>query len=186
MTFEVQLIDLSRARVLPDESDEELPLASLRSADDHVHGAVRVRVDGTQVPHIDFFGPEDVCIGDWVHELAEARRMLLGTEASVYVFDECEQGQPAFRFQRVGDRVEVSIVASASGAAGDLEWGTHSCVISDFDDGISSFLSQLSTEFERASPGVGRRWVEHQQTSCQPGVATDERVGRFAPSRIRR
>ena len=168
MSFEVRLLELSLARVLPDESDDELSLASLRTVDDHIHGRLVVVVDGTPVPHIGFFGPSDVCIGDWVHEMSEARRVLASAEDSCHVFDEGEQGQPAFRFRRVGDRIEVSIVDSVSGAGGDPEWGTHSCTASDFDSGISSFVRQLATDLERSSPGIGRSWVEHHLVSAQP------------------
>ena len=83
-----------------------------------------------------------------------------------HLFDEGEQGQPAFKFQRVGDRVDVSVVDSEIGdGAGDLEWGVKSCTIAEFNAGVATFIAELASSLEEIAPGVGRRWVHSLENS---------------------
>jgi hypothetical protein len=165
MAFAVRLLEAGSARVLPANEIGREPLAALRSVEDHIHGALSIVVDGEAVPHLGFFGPADVCVGTWVSELVEARRAL-ASERGRHLFDEGEQGQPAFLFERKGDRVLVSVVDSElSGAAGDPAWGVRTCSFDELDLGVSMFLSELESLLERAAPGVGRSWIQWVSTS---------------------
>jgi hypothetical protein len=159
MTFEVQLGEPWLSRVLPDGRSEELSLSALRSSDAHIHGELAIVVGGEQIPHLGFFGPSDVCVGTWLRELATARRVL-ADDGGRHVFDEGEQGQPAFKFERVGDRVNVSVVDSEiSDGVGDPEWGIQSCTVVEFTTGVTNFFATLESTLEEAAPGVGRLWV---------------------------
>jgi hypothetical protein len=160
MAFDVKLLEPRLSRVMVDGGPKEAPLSTLRSTDAHVHGELAIVVDGGRLPSLGFFGPRDVCIGQWLRVLTKARRTLVAGDSASYLFDEGEQGQPAFRFQRVGDRVDVSIVDSAiSDGEGDPVWGTKSCTFAAFAAGIAAFLAELASALEEAAPGVGREWV---------------------------
>jgi hypothetical protein len=166
MAFEVRLSEPWLSRVLPEGGSERLPLTSLRSPDAHIHGELLIMVDGKSLPQLGYFGPRDVCVGAWVRELTEAQRVLATGDESRHVFDEGEQGQPAFHFQRVGDRVDVTVVDSdLSGGIGDPEWGIRSCTHAEFDAGVSSFLATLESTLESAAPGIGRSWVHRVRYS---------------------
>jgi hypothetical protein len=143
-----------------------MPLSALRSTDAHIHGELAILVDGARVPHLGFFGPRDVCVGTWLREFTAARRTLATAKSACHVFDEGEQGQPAFRFQRDGDRVNVSVVDSEiSDGIGDSAWGTRSCTLAEFNSGIEAFLEELASTLENSAPGVGREWVHSFESS---------------------
>jgi hypothetical protein len=77
-----------------------------------------------------------------------------------HLFDEGEQGQPAFLFQRRGDTIDVAVVDSEiSDGRGDTKWGTRSCSCASFDAEVSRFLEEFESTLETAAPGVGRAWM---------------------------
>lgn len=161
MAFEVKLFEPWVSRVRPEGGSDELPLSSLRPSNAHIHGELLIIVDGEALPHLGFFGPRDVCVNTWLGELSVVRRVLSESTTACHVFDEGEQGQPAFKFQRSGDLVEVSVVDSQlSDGIGDPEWGTRTCTIGEFQDGVSAFFAELTSALEAAAPGVGRLWVQ--------------------------
>jgi hypothetical protein len=89
------------------------PLSNLggRKNAGHVHGRLTITVADRIVPHLGYFGPDDVCLGEWLVELCGAVNALAHGQ-SEYLFDEGEQGQPAFKFERRGPEVVFSIVES--------------------------------------------------------------------------
>jgi hypothetical protein len=130
MAFDVNLLNPDLALVSRDGGSDKRSLSALRSTDAHIHGELAIIVDGARLPHLGFFGPRDVCVGTWLRELTMARGKIAAGDSACHVFDEGEQGQPAFRFQRDGDRVDISIVDSKiSDGVGDPEWGTKSCTL---------------------------------------------------------
>lgn len=166
MGFEVQLFEPWLSRAPPEGGSEEVALAALRSTDAHVHGELMIIVDGARVPHLGFFGPRGVCVGTWLRELTSARQLLAVKDGACHLFDEGEQGQPAFQFRRVGDRVDVSVLDSEmSDGVGDSEWGTRSCTLAEFDAGIAAFVAELASILDEAAPGVGRLWVQRHGNS---------------------
>ncbi|MDQ1491665.1 MAG: hypothetical protein QOJ23_4179 [Actinomycetota bacterium] len=60
------------------------------------------------------FGPEDVCVAEWLIELRAVVSDSAGDRHASYTYNDPEQGQPGFRFERSGDDLLVSIVDSAS------------------------------------------------------------------------
>src|SRR5689334_22705991 len=119
MSAKIELEQPWLLRVLPDGGHSELHLADLRTDGDHIHGRLSITIGGATIPRLGFFGPDDVCLGTWLCELALASRQLCSEGCSRYVFDEGEQGQPAFVFEREGPVVYVSIEDSdLSGASG--------------------------------------------------------------------
>jgi hypothetical protein len=69
----------------------------------HVHGRVTIEIAGRAVPHLGHLGPDDVCLNTWLVGLCNAVNALAETGGK-YIFDEGEQGQPAFSFERLGMR----------------------------------------------------------------------------------
>src|SRR5690606_24049539 len=95
-----------------DSSDERLPLSQLSESGGHIHGLLQIKVNGTVLPRLGFFGPDDVCFNEWVFTLRSALRELSDSTSTSYTYGEGEQGQPAFLFERDGDAAFLSIVAS--------------------------------------------------------------------------
>src|SRR5438128_1587274 len=91
----------------PDVKTRKLPLSKLTSLDDHIHGTLAIVVGGKPLPMLGYFGPSDACLGDWAAELSRAARVLSSGDPASYVYDEGEQGQPAFVFQRKGETVSL-------------------------------------------------------------------------------
>lgn len=154
---------------VPDLEDDQKkrPLSELPDAEEHIHGTLSIVVGGKPLPMLGFFGPDDACLGSWAVELSNAVRKLSAADPSSYVYDEGEQGQPAFVFERHGNSVSVTVSKSLlSGGDGDQEWGTQTCTLSDFVEQVRRYLSDLQAAIDRAVPGMGLRWFQEQ--SIQP------------------
>jgi hypothetical protein len=67
-----------------------------------VHGTLWIRVNGRDLPALGFWGRDDACLGAWAAELSRAVQALEPSDQACYVYDEGEQGQPAFVFTRTG------------------------------------------------------------------------------------
>lgn len=118
--------------------DERLPLSELTD-ESHIHGGLRLEIAGRRVPHMGCWSPEDVCFDDWLEELRQASRCL-AVVGGRHVFDEGEQGQPAFLFERDGQWGYFSIVASGiSGAQGDPDWQRVRFAPADFVVAFETF-----------------------------------------------
>lgn len=90
---------------------DKLPLVSL-SANDHIHGGLRIEIGGRLVPHLGFFDQDDACFMWWLRELQGVTDAFAASDTATYLYDEGEQGQPCFLFQRRGDQSFLSIVDS--------------------------------------------------------------------------
>jgi hypothetical protein len=145
----------------------------------HIHGALRVIIDGRELPSLGYFGSADVCIGMWTGELLAARQAVLHDDPSEYLFDEGEQGQPAFLFQREGASIHTSVVDSAiSGAVGDSDWRRVPCTVEEFVGGLDQFLTalhrSLATELK---PSILAMWWKRNVEDAAPkAVEADGRT----------
>ena len=134
------------------------PLRELSKPEQHVHGQLVIRVAGQDLPRLGYFGPDDVCLGAWASELQQAVVTLSATDPSRYVYDECEQGQPAYLFARSGDRVEISVIDSEGDGCGSPEWGVQTCSLDDFTAAVDAFLSTLWDRLKREAKPVALSW----------------------------
>ncbi|MDB6132950.1 MAG: hypothetical protein JWM59_1193 [Verrucomicrobiales bacterium] len=155
--------------VNPDDCDQ---LSSL-TLDDHVHGGLRLEIGGRLVPHLGFFGPDDVCFGTWLAELGHvAKAFRAGTEGR-HLFDEGEQGQPAFLFERHHDSAFLSIVGSMYGGEPDPDWQRAPFSPHEFLREQDRFRESFHAFLQAEAPHVADLWMrEHAQA---PFIKQDDR-----------
>lgn len=124
----------------------------------HVHGELIIEIDGSVVPYLGYFGPDDVCLNTWLVELCNAVNAL-AEPAGRYTFDEGEQGQPAFDFERVGDDVAFSINDSASSdGEADPEWQRVRFPYEDLRASVRTLLDDVRAELLRQAPRALEQW----------------------------
>ena len=108
-----------------------------------------------------FFGPHDVCLNTWLEEFANIIGSLSASAEAIYVFDEGEQGQPAFEFKRNGETLSVSVIESTpSGGSADASFQSVCCQWAEFESEVESFFKQLHQVLLAAAPGAGQLWWE--------------------------
>jgi hypothetical protein len=135
------------------------PLSAL-TADSHVHGGLRLEIAGRLVPYLGYWGPDDVCFGQWLGELEQAARVL-EQPGGRHVFDEGEQGQPAFVFEREGDRGFFSIAASeaSDGGVADPDWYRVGFVPAEFVAAYTRLRESFVATLRQASPAAAEAWL---------------------------
>jgi len=140
---------------------KRLPLSQLEDGE-HVHGGLRIQVQGRFLPYLGYFGRDDVCFNTWLAELETIYQTFEGQEAASYTFDEGEQGQPAFLFDKSSDAVFLSIVnAEYSGAGADPEWQKVEFRYEDFRQQYSEMKANFISELSQAVPNVSGKWLKH-------------------------
>lgn len=156
-SFEIEFSDLWTYEA--GKADRRLPLSQLSGKDGHVHGLLRIKINGRALPYLGYFGPDDVCFNAWVHELKTALQRLRTSARSSYTYDEGEQGQPAFLFEREGDIAYISIVASElSEGEAHPDWQRVQFRFADLGQSVEQFLSRLREHVGEASPEFGKQW----------------------------
>jgi hypothetical protein len=142
--------------------DQRLPLSRVREHGAHLHGGLVVTIGDRPVPGLGYFGPTDVCVGMWAAELARASAALRVAPTGRYVFDEGEQGQPAYEFARESDAVLISLTASELSGAGAVSgWQRVPCPYVVFETAVSRFLTELRALLD-ANAGDGAEAVWHR------------------------
>jgi hypothetical protein len=138
--------------------DAREPLSAL-TPESHIHGGLRLEIAGRLVPSLGYLGPDDVCFGQWLEELGRAAEALR-TPGGRHIFDEGEQGQPAFVFEREGDRGLFTIAASEiSGGKADSAWQRVEFSPADFLAAHSRFLASFRTVVRAAAPPAAELWL---------------------------
>ena len=147
------------------DTSVRLPLDMLMQGAGHVHGFLKIEISGRNLPYLGYFGPDDVCFNTWIEELSHAVQTLGTAETATYIFDEGEQGQPAFTFQRDGDFVCVSVTESLlSGATADPSYQNVRCLWLDFNSAVLSFFACFRKALEEQCPQMAQTWwAKHAQ-----------------------
>ena len=144
-----------------DDSEAEplrKPLYELTEPLAHIHGLLVIEINGRRLPGLEFF-PDDVCMGEWAFQLRSALKALRVVAGSKFVFDEGEQGQPAFVFEREGALLLVSVAASElGGGRAESEWQRIACPFVDFEAGVEAFLAGFRARLVQEAPAVGELW----------------------------
>lgn len=91
----------------------------------HIHGFLGIEIQGELVPYLGYESDEDVCFNDWIENLITLRNIVDRKLDDQYVFDEYEEGQPAFQFdiEEDGKVISLSIVETSLGEGfDDPDW----------------------------------------------------------------
>jgi hypothetical protein len=137
--------------------NERRPLSELRP-ESHIHGGLRLEIGGRLVPNLGYWGPDDVCFGEWLTELKQVSTALRLPQGR-HVFDEGEQGQPAFVFERDGDRAFFTMAASEiSGGGTHPQWQRIEFLPGDFLMAHDRFRDSFFAELSAAAPGAAEAW----------------------------
>jgi hypothetical protein len=155
--------------------EDRLPLTAL-TVEEHIHGLLEIRIAGVPIPQMGFFGPDDVCVDTWFVELLTARHVLLSGDPSAHVFDEAEQGQPAFAFRRRDDTVTVTVEESLIGGGRAIPDLNPSCLLPAFTDAVDAFESDLADRVGAIGP-VGLAWLADRQAQAVHAIAWATRFG---------
>jgi hypothetical protein len=100
-----------------------------------------------------------VCFGEWVNELWHAAQALRDSGGR-HVYDEGEQGQPAFVFEREGDRGFFSIIASEfSEGEAHPDWQRIEFCPNDFLTANADFRRKFFAELRAAAPKIADGWL---------------------------
>jgi hypothetical protein len=125
----------------------------------HIHGAMRLEIGGRVVPYMGYLGPNDVCLNNWIGELQGVIEAFKQGKTE-YVFDEGEQGQPAYRFEHEGDVVYLSIVQSArTDATADPRFQRVAFQYRDLEPALHAFGQALLERIRRVAPSQEAYWA---------------------------
>lgn len=157
-TIEINIDDLA---VLNGGDGKRLPLSSLGASSRHIHGVLEIKIKGRVVPFMGYCGRNDVCFLQWMTALKNIREKFKGNIYERYIFDEGEQGQPAFLFERHNDSMYLSIVDSEiSDGEADPDWQkiefTYQEFVSEYDELYENFVAIL----RNAAPQTADQWIE--------------------------
>lgn len=143
-----------------EEPQVRLPISFLSDGSGHIHGELAIHIGGgNPLPSLGYFGPDDACLNTWTQELHAIEEALSKAEDADYVFDEGEQGQPAYQFRREGEVLYVSVIDSLlSGARGDPSYQDASCLWSEFLVSIHQYMNDLKVALENEAPRVAGDW----------------------------
>ena len=142
--------------------NKRLPLSALTAAA-HIPGELRFQIGGRPVPCLGYFGPDDVCFNTWLEELGAAARAFESATETRYVFDEGEQGQPAFVFERAGGRAYFSITDSElSGGKALPDWQRIEFSPDEFLAEYLRFRESFYAAVKAAVPHVADQWIRRR------------------------
>jgi len=137
---------------------EHQALRELSESGNHIHGPLAIEINGRRLPRLEFF-PGDVCVGEWACELRGALQVLRADKAAKFVFDEGEQDQPAYVFEREGDVLLVSVAASdRGGARAEPGWQRVACPFADFESAVEEFLAAFRRRLTNEAPSLVDEW----------------------------
>jgi len=147
-------------------SQHPVPLSSL-TLDEHIHGGLRIEIYGRLVPHLGYFGPDDVCLGDWLSELGRVAEAFRSRSDERYIYDEGEQGQPAFLFERNGETALFSIVdAEFSGGKAEPDWQRVAFSPEEFLGAYEVCRKSFVTLLRNEAPHVADEWLRRHARSA--------------------
>jgi len=152
-TISIAFDDLAAVRL-----HERLPLAQLQP-NDHVHGRLIIQIGDKVVPRLGYWAPNDVCLARWLGELDAVRASFTRHLSAHHEFDEGEEGQPSFVFEREGARAFLTIADSElSGGVGDPEWQRVEFLAADFVSEVDRVRSEFAQRL-KASSTEAEQWI---------------------------
>ena len=145
------------------DSQQRLPVSLLpANGRDHIHGRLEILVNGRALPSLGFWGPTDVCFNEWFRELLAAAATLKSSDSCEYIYDEGEQGQPAYLFARRGPALFVSVVDSEiSDGQAHPDWQKEECGFNDFMNEVTKFESSFREQLLSQARVGGAAWLRN-------------------------
>ena len=138
--------------------NDRLPLSRLE-ATSHLHGGLRLELAGRLVPCMGYWGPDDVCFAQWLGELRGVATAFSSGDTK-YVFDECEQGQPAFVFERVCELGYFSLADSMADGEAAPDWQRVEFQALDLVSAIHEFEAEFNAHIRRECSVNADAWLE--------------------------
>ena len=149
------------------EADDPAPLSELHE-DDHIHGRLSIEIGDRIVPYMGYWNSDDVCFNSWLAELDALTGLFDVNAITEYIYDEQEQGQPAFLFEKSDDIVFFSIIASCtSGHGGDAAWQQVAFAYTDFQEQYQRMRADFFALVQSTAPIHGSLWLK-QLTEISP------------------
>lgn len=138
----------------------KLSISKLNCVDiTHIHGTLNIYIYGRKIPYLGYFGENDVCFNSWCKELANIAAEFKNKKSTIYIYDEGEQGQPAFRFEKTNKNVSFSIIDSKiSDGEGDPDWQNLKFNYRDFLLEYYNFKEKLLKEISSKAPQILDFW----------------------------
>lgn len=140
------------------KTEKKLPLTCLNEKDHtHIHGELQIIIDNRIVPKLGINSSDDVCIGYWIEMLAKLFKVF-DTETQTYTIEGGEQGKPAYKFEKEGNNVFLSIVDSMLGGKGDPNWQRVKFNFGELKVAYKRFKVKLLEEISMEAPNVVDYW----------------------------
>lgn len=178
-TFEIRYADLF-APAPAHLPKARWPLDRLTYDDNHIHGLLEITIAGRALPSMSYFEDGEVCINEWVDVLLAARRDLSVADVASYVYDDAEQGQPGYRFDRKVDTLNVSVIEGVRGGGrADPSFQRVACRWADFVREVDAFLTGLHASVLSAAPVEGTAWWAERSADNEPSA-----IGRQPPASL--
>ncbi len=145
----------------PDEdANGRLPMSRL-GLDEYacVHGTIRLMISGRRVPHMGLFGPDDVCLWEWLAHFHEAQSAFRAEPNARVVVDAAHQSEPAFVWEREEETGFLTIAACEwSGGVADAQWQKIPFLVDDFFTAHARFRAEAREFILREAPHCGLEW----------------------------
>ncbi|MBX2973802.1 MAG: hypothetical protein KF797_11925 [Flavobacteriales bacterium] len=138
---------------------QHYPISELQVTD-HIHGSLVIDIGGRLVPYMGYWGVSDVCFGQWLEELRQVSYQFSNASTGQWTFDEGEQGQPAFVFERFNEKGFLTIAPSdISGAEGDANWERVEFSAEMFLTEYARFRDSFLNTLRAFAPNVSEEWM---------------------------
>ena len=156
-------VSLSFKNLFVSGVNTRLPLSALDlNENSHIHGELQFVIDGRLVPYLGYFGPDDVCFNAWLQEFEQLIAQLDASSSDTYVFDEGEQGQPAYQFDRQDAHLYLSITAAAfSGGEADDDWQRVPFTYAVFKHQYLQFKTAFRATLAHEASHIYEQWIHN-------------------------
>ena len=158
-------ISFDKLHIPSPEGNESL---SKLDPDDHIHGGLYLEIDDRRVPQMGFWGPDDVCLNAWLEELWLIANAFQSPTAGRHVFDEGEQGQPAFIFERIDAQAFLTIADSQySEGTANPDWQRVEFSAEEFLAGHLRFRESFFNTLKTEAPCAADQWIQNHDPKAR-------------------
>lgn len=117
-------------------------------------GSIRIIINGKELPGIicpDYFH-------EWIEMLTDTMKAFKEGK-DTYIFEGVDQGTPAYKFEKKGDKIYISIIDSeVFGGEADPEWQNIAFENDEFEDEYNTLKTNVLKEVIDKKPDYIKRW----------------------------